>query len=88
MTETTTETQTRDQVVRWAYNEATKTLRETYSEEFRALQVQFCADKGVEYAPRKTAAEKARDDLRALLAANPDLEAELIEKIESQIASK
>lgn len=88
MTEATTETQTRDQVVRWAYNEATKNLREKYGDEFRADQVALCASKGVEYAPRKTAAEKARDDLRALLAANPDLEAELIEKIESQIANK
>lgn len=88
MTDTATENPSRDQVVRWAYNEATKALREAHADEFRQSQIDFAASKGVEYAPRKTAGEKAREDLMALLEAHPDLEQELIEKIESQVNGK
>jgi hypothetical protein len=85
--ETTTaeEKQARANALRAAYSEATTTLRERHREEFDALHVEAAKKRGVEYTPRPTKADRARQQILDLLRDNPDLEQELIEKISSQV---
>lgn len=58
---------------RRAYGAATATLREKHREEFNTLMKAECAALGVEWSPRPTEAEKAKQALDALLAAHPEL---------------
>lgn len=64
---------------------AFKKLREAHAEEYEALKVQAAEELGVEYKRRKTAEEKARDTLAALLKENPTIRAELVDEISKQV---
>lgn len=71
----------RNSKVRKSYQVATNRLREKYSEEFRQLQTEAAAELGIDYKPRATKVEKAREQLAELLRENPALEDEVIDKV-------
>lgn len=75
----------RADALRKAYGEANTALREKYREEFEALYVQKAAALGVEYTPPPSKADKARQQLAELLAANPEIKAELVDEISKQV---
>lgn len=78
---------TRQSNLNKADSAAYKHLREKYIEEFNAVKLAKAQELGVEWQPKKTAGQKARADLAALLSANPDIRAELVSELEGQILS-
>ena len=68
--------QTDEQKRREAYSAATARLRDSRKDEFRALVLEEAAKRGVTYEFRKTAEERAREQVQALLAQHPNLAVE------------
>lgn len=64
----------RSEKLQKTYSIADTQLREAHKEEFEQLRVKAAADLGIEYVPRKTKAEKAREAIAAVLADNPGLD--------------
>lgn len=56
-----------------AYTAATTTLREAHREEFVDYLKKEYADRGLTYVPRKTARERAAEDLARIAREFPDL---------------
>lgn len=56
-----------------AYTAATTTLREAHREEFVDYLKKEYADRGLTYTPRKTARERAAEDLARIAREFPDL---------------
>lgn len=67
----------RDEAIRKIYAEATRELREKYRDEFNALRLKKAKQRGINWSPEPTQAEKALEQVRKLLADNPEL-AELV----------
>lgn len=70
MTETSTE-QERDKLVRKAYAEATKELRSTYHDEFVELQKKHAEALGVDWSPRLTEEQRAKQAYEELVEKYP-----------------
>lgn len=68
--------QTDDQKRRESYSAATARLREENKGRFRALVQEEAGKRGVTYEFRKTAEERAREQVQALLAEHPNLAVE------------
>lgn len=85
--ETDAEKKKRSDNLRKAYGEAAAELRTTHQEEFDALYVKHAAKYGIDYKPKPTKAEKARQALAALLSENPDLKEELVKEIAKKTAA-
>jgi hypothetical protein len=62
-----------DALKREAYSAATARIRESHKDEFRGLVQEEAAKRGVTYEFRKSAEEKAAEQLADLLAKFPDL---------------
>lgn len=71
----------RDQLVRKAYTAASARLRDAHKEEFISLQKEEAQKLGLDWQPRKSKAEKDREQINKLLTENPDLYAELVANI-------
>jgi hypothetical protein len=56
-----------------AYSAATTQLRQAHQDEFNNLMRAECADRGVEWSPRPTERDRAREQVAQLLATFPDL---------------
>lgn len=76
----------RNTKVRKSYHEATNRLRAKHMDEFRELQKDVAKELGIEYTPRPTKEEKARQQLLDLLRDNPSLETEVVEKVKQQLS--
>lgn len=76
--ETAEEKATRMKAIEKARTQATSTLIENYKDEHNALIKSFALEAGYEWSPRKTAAERAADDLRRLIAEHPEVAKEVI----------
>lgn len=63
----------RDLKLRESYTTALKQLREKHQDEFNQLRAEAAAELGVEWKPEPSAKDKARAQLRAIFADNPDL---------------
>jgi len=75
-TATTTPTMSkedRDKALREVYSEATRELRETHRAEFDQLRVKLAAARGIQWEPPMSAAEKAEQQVRDLVAQFPEL---------------
>lgn len=79
MSDSTTTPEATDEkaLVRKAYGTATTQLREAHKDEFHTLMKAAAKDLGVDWSPRPTAQEKARKQMMDLLAAHPELAAEV-----------
>lgn len=77
----------RSDALRKAYGEANTALREKHRDEFEALYVEKAAALGVTYTPPPSKADRARQQLAELLAANPDIKAELVDEISQQVGT-
>lgn len=73
MSDSTPETSERDALLRKAYTQATQDLREAYPEEFATFRGQRSKELGVDWSPRLSPSEKARQDLDRLIADHPEL---------------
>lgn len=71
----------RKTALRKAYTEATSALREKHQQEFNSLYEQKAKDKGVEWSPKPTAEERARQEMEGLMKAHPELAAEFAERV-------
>lgn len=67
------ETAERKDLLRQAYGKATQTLRENHRDEFNTLYSEAAGALGVEWSPRLTEEEKARQQFDELLAQYPNL---------------
>lgn len=63
----------RKAALRKAYGAATSRLREEHQAAFNLLYTEEAKKLGVEWHPRPTTEEKAKQELAALLEANPEL---------------
>jgi hypothetical protein len=59
---------------RAAYSEATTKLRQAHLTEFNTLMKQGCAERGIEWEPKPTAVDRARQQIQALLGEYPELQ--------------
>jgi hypothetical protein len=59
---------------RAAYSEATTKLRQAHLTEFNKLMKEGCAERGIEWDPRPTAVDRARQQILELLAEHPELQ--------------
>lgn len=73
MPNTQTEPKGRDALLRQAYSQASKDLRQTHREEFNELHRKHAIELGVDWEPRPTAEQKAAEQIEALLAQYPQL---------------
>ncbi len=73
MTEQTPVITDEEKAKRKAYSQATTRLRNDYRDEFNGLLAQEMKAAGYDWTPRPDAKEKARQQIRALLAEHPDL---------------
>lgn len=64
---------TDDQKHRKAYGAATQRLREAHKDEFQNYMKDEASKLGLDWSPRKTAEDRAREELRATLAKYPHL---------------
>jgi hypothetical protein len=76
MSDTTTE-QDPQKAKSEAFSAAGKRLRETYREQYVAFVAEEMKDRGIDWSPKPTAAEKAASEAKALLAVHPEIAAEL-----------
>ena len=84
MTDSATETETNSAALASATNAANKRLREAPQDEWNGYKSEEAKERGVEWSPRKSPKDKAREDLRRLLAENPDLLDEITEDDEDE----
>lgn len=71
----------REKAVRAVYQRAAARLREAHKEEFDTYRREEAEKAGVTLVLRKSPKERARDNLKKLLAENPDLEAEVTQQV-------
>lgn len=71
----------RDKALRAVYQKATSRLREAHKKEFDTYRAEEAAKAGIELVIRQSPEEKAREDLKKLLAANPALEEEVTQQV-------
>jgi len=71
----------REKKLREAYTRANTRLRVAHQKEFNQYRIEEAERLGIELSLRPTKEEKARADLKKLLAENPDLEAELTQQV-------
>lgn len=79
--ETDAQKKARADALRKAYGLATTEVRENHRDEFEQAYVKHAAALGVQYTPPPSKAEKARQALAELLAANPEIRAELVDEV-------
>ena len=77
-TETDAEKKERSDALRKAYNTATNELRTAHQDEFNALYSKHAEALGQEWKPKPSAKERAKQQLQAILAENPELAEELV----------
>jgi len=79
MAETTTPTEqkSKDTLQREAYSAATKRVRESHRDEFNTFMVEEMKARGLDWAPKPTAEEKAEAELQRILAEHPGLAAKV-----------
>lgn len=75
----------RDKALKQAYSAATSFLRKQHQEEFNEAYKKEAAARGFEVALRPSAEEKAREQVRQLLAANPSVKDELVAEIRDSL---
>lgn len=72
------ETKSRSALLNDSYGAAMKRLRDNHLEEFNTLRVEEAKARGIEWVPPKTEAQKAREQVQALLTAHPELASEFL----------
>ena len=76
--------QERDRLMSQAYGAAQKDLREKHKDEFNRYYQKQCADRGIEWTPRKSKQEQALDTVMDLLTEYPDIAEALAERLAQQ----
>lgn len=76
--------QDRDRLMSQAYGAAQKDLREAHKKEFDGYYQQRCAERGIEWTPRKSKQEQALDQVMDLLTEYPDIAETLAERLAEQ----
>lgn len=71
--ETELSEEARAKILRDAYSEAQRWLREKYKTEFNAKRQEIAAANGVEWEPPLSATERAMQQIRAMIEADPSL---------------
>lgn len=79
---------TKDSLLRKAYTIATTQLRDAHKEEFLKYQQAAAQKLGVDWTPRKTKEQRAREQVSKLLEANPALRDELLAHAREQVAAE
>jgi hypothetical protein len=59
---------------RAAYSEATTKLRQNHITEFNKLMKEGCAERGIEWSPKPSAVDRARQQITELLSEYPELQ--------------
>lgn len=77
--------QERDRLMSQAYGAAQKDLREAHKKEFDGYYQQRCAERGIEWTPRKSKAEQALDQITDLLSEFPDIAEAVAERLAEQL---
>lgn len=77
--------QDRDRTMSQAYGAAQKDLREAHKPEFDKYYQQRCAERGIEWTPRKSKAEQALDQITDLLTEYPDIAEAVAERLAEQL---
>lgn len=72
---------TKDKLMGQAYSAAQKDLRLAHKDEFDGYYQKRCAERGIEWTPRKSKADQALDQITELLAAYPDIAEKLAERL-------
>jgi hypothetical protein len=75
----------RDRLMSQAYGAAQKDLREKYKDEFNRYYQKRCAERGIEWTPRKSKAEQALDQITDLLSEYPDIAEQVAERLAAQL---
>jgi len=75
---------TKKDIIAAARSHADTVLRNRYREEWNVLVKEQAEKDGVTWEPRKTAEEREKERLEALIAANPDLAAALLAKAQGE----
>lgn len=70
--------ESKDNLLRQAYGAATQRLREQHRDDFNKLYAEEAKQRGVEWTPKKSPEEKAREQLEALFAEHPHLREEYL----------
>lgn len=78
----------RAEAVNKGYTAAMKQLRENHLAEFNELRVKATKALGYEWTPEPTPAEKALAEAKALLAAHPEIAADLAQATGQQLISE
>lgn len=86
MTEATPEN--RDSLVRKAYTNANSILRDRHKDEFLELHQAEAKKLGLDWTPRKTKEQKAREQMGKLLNENPTLREELMAAARTELANQ
>lgn len=88
MTDTPDAKAERDTKMRKAYGSATTLLREKHKDEFQLLHQQEAQKLGLDWTPRKSKEQKAREQVNKLLTENPSLRDELMAAAKQQLAGQ
>lgn len=78
----------RDSLLRKAYTNAMTRLREAHKDEFLGYQTEEAKKLGLDWSPRKSKADRARDQIAKLLDENPVLREELLTAARQQEAAE
>lgn len=76
--------QERDRLMSQAYGAAQKDLREAHKPEFDRYYQKRCAERGIEWTPRKSKEEQALDTVMDLLSEYPGIAEQLAERLAEQ----
>ena len=76
--------QERDRLMSQAYGAAQKDLREAHKKEFDSYYQKRCAERGIEWTPRKSKEEQALDQVMDLLTEYPSIAEQLAERLAEQ----
>jgi hypothetical protein len=74
----------KDKLMGQAYSAAQRDLREAHKDEFNGYYQKQCADRGIEWTPRKSKAEQALDTIQDLLTEYPGIAEALAERLAAQ----
>jgi hypothetical protein len=74
----------RDKAMGQAYSAAQRDLRVAHQDEFNRYYQKQCADRGIEWTPRKSKAEQALDTIQDLLTEYPGIAEQLAERLAAQ----
>lgn len=75
----------RDRLMSQAYGAAQRELRTAHQDEFNGYYQKQCAERGIEWTPRKSKQEQALDQIQDLLTEFPDLATQLAERLAAQV---